>query len=225
MADSCKEMLFRWEDRPFNEMLSGVKRVVLDEELGGRGTFAKESFDAVISNLALHWVNDLPAVLRGLNQVLKPDGMLMASLLSEDSLYELRTSLQLAESERRGGISPRVSPLVKTTDMSSLLKQSKFNLVTIDVDEIVVDYPDLVTLLNDIELMGEQNSIARPPGPLTKDLLLATQAIYRSFHGNPDGTLPLTFRVMFMVGWKESASQPKPLERGSGKFDLKEVLG
>jgi NADH dehydrogenase [ubiquinone] 1 alpha subcomplex assembly factor 5 len=42
---------------------------------------------------------------------LKPDGVFVGAMFGGDTLFELRTSLQLAELEREGGISPRVSPL------------------------------------------------------------------------------------------------------------------
>lgn len=37
--------------------------------------------------------------------------MFIGAMMGGDSLFELRTSLQLAELEREGGISPRVSPM------------------------------------------------------------------------------------------------------------------
>jgi len=44
-------------------------------------------------------------------------------------------------------------------------------------------------------------------------------------HGNEDGTVPATFRVIYMIGWKKGENQPKPLERGSAQFALKDALG
>jgi NADH dehydrogenase [ubiquinone] 1 alpha subcomplex assembly factor 5 len=222
MVDSSKTMLHRWDDHEYNQVLK-LKKLVVDEETLEHEMLKPESFDAVLSNMSLHWVNDLPATLKKINTLLKKDGLFLASMISEDSLYELRTSLQLAESERRGGISPRVSPLVTVNDMSSLLRQNGFNLVTIDVDEIVVGYPDLFAILEDLQLMGEQNATNTLVSALPRDVLLAAQAIYKEFHGE-EGTLPLTYRVLFMIGWKSSESQPKSLERGSGEFSLKDVL-
>lgn len=223
MLDSSETMLNRWNDHQYNDMLK-VTKIVGDEEELDHPDLKPESFDAVLSNMSLHWVNDLPLTLKKINGLLKKDGLFLASMISEDSVYELRTSLQLAESERRGGISARVSPLVTVNDISSLLKQSGFNLVTIDVDEIVVGYPDLFAILEDLQLMGEQNATNTLVSALPRDLLLATQAIYKVFHGDSDGSLPLTYRVLFMIGWKASETQPKPLDRGSGEFSLKDVL-
>ncbi|MDB5406010.1 MAG: bioC 3, partial [Rhodospirillales bacterium] len=71
--------------------------------------FAPASFDAVLSALALHWVNDLPGALLQLRQALKPDGLLLASLLGGETLTELRQVLIDAEIAEEGGLSPRVS--------------------------------------------------------------------------------------------------------------------
>jgi SAM-dependent methyltransferase len=65
------------------------ERVLADEELI---PFEEGTFDLVISNLALHWVNDLPGVLTQIRRVLKPDGLFLASMFGEETLWELRFS-------------------------------------------------------------------------------------------------------------------------------------
>lgn len=45
--------------------------------------------------------------------MLKPDGLLLSCMLGGVSWQELRISCSLAEQEREGGVSPRVSPLVQ----------------------------------------------------------------------------------------------------------------
>jgi hypothetical protein len=54
-------------------------------------------------------------VLVQIKEALKPDGVFIGALLGGDTLFELRTSLQLAEVEREGGISPHVSPMAGTS--------------------------------------------------------------------------------------------------------------
>lgn len=87
-----------------------------------------------------------------------------------------RTSLQLAEIEREGGISPRVSPMtgtmspnhkillftksgLDTRDVSNLLGRAGFTLLTVDIDEITVNYPSMWELMEDLQAMGESNAI------------------------------------------------------------------
>lgn len=230
MFDSCKEMLYR-DSNPdefiFNSTLD-IDRVVGDEEsfvLANGSRLQSNSFDAVLSNMSMHWINDLPGVLSRIQDVLVPDGMFMASMLGGDTLFELRTSLQLAELERQGGVSPRVSPLADVKDMGALMQKAKYNLLTVDVDDIIVSYPDIFTLINDIQAMGESNSVLSRQPFIHRDVLLAAEAIYRSLHGNDDGSIPATFRIIYLIGWKPSENQPKPLKRGVGQVNLKDALG
>ena len=55
--------------------------------------FKPESFDAVFSCLSLHWVDDLPGLMIQARHLLKPDGLLLVSLLGGNSLIELKQAL------------------------------------------------------------------------------------------------------------------------------------
>ena len=190
--------------------------------------FDANSFDAVLSSLSLHWINDLPSVLSSINNILKPDAPFLAAMFGGDTLFELRSSLQLADLERRGGVSPHISPLADVRDVGNLLGRAGFKLLTVDVDDIVVEYPDTFALMTDIQAMGEGNAILKSMGgPMSRDVLLANEAIYRELHCKDDekDRIPATFRVIYMIGWKEGQGQPKPLERGSGRVNMKDVLG
>lgn len=226
MMDISKELLYRDDQLDFNSALD-VERLVLDEELvGGQDRpFPPNTFDAVLTSGSLHWVNDLPGTLGAIHDVLKPDGMFMGAMLGGDSLFELRTSLQLAEMERYGRVVPRLSPLADVKDMGGLLQQAKFNLLTIDVEDIIISYPSMWELVQDIQDAGESNAVKIRQAMIPRELLLGAEAIYKSMHGNDDGTVPATFRVIFMIGWKPHPDQPKPLERGSAEFSLKDALG
>ncbi|VDL72757.1 unnamed protein product [Nippostrongylus brasiliensis] len=72
-----------------------IERVVCDEEL--LEPFTTDQFDLLLSSLSGHWINDLPRWFRRCHDILKPDCPFIGALLAEDSLYELRCSLQLAE--------------------------------------------------------------------------------------------------------------------------------
>ncbi|KAI0136805.1 S-adenosyl-L-methionine-dependent methyltransferase [Xylariales sp. AK1849] len=221
-AESSETLLYRDVDLPFNEQISMAREVLADEETL---PYEPNTFDLVLSSLSLHWINDLVGMLAQINNILKPDCAFMGAMFGGDTLFELRTSLQLAEQERRGGISAHVSPLADVRDCGGLLQRVGFKMVGVDVDDIIVDYPDAFTLMQDLQAMGESNAVlGREMGPIQRDVLLATDAIYRELHGNPDGTIPATFRMIYMIGWKESEDQAKPLPRGSGEINLKDIL-
>ncbi|KAK5662867.1 hypothetical protein OQA88_6278 [Cercophora sp. LCS_1] len=221
-AESSESLLYRDADLPFNDQIQIARHVLNDEETL---PFEPSSFDMVMSSMSMHWINDLPGVLSQVNNLLKPDCPFIGAMLGGDTLFELRTSLQLAEQERRGGISPHVSPLADVRDVGGLLQRTGFKLLTVDVEDIVVDYPDMFALMEDLQAMGENNAVmGREMGPIGRDVLLAANAIYRELHGNDDGTVPATFRIIHMIGWRESPDQAKPLTRGSGEINLKDIL-
>ncbi|PHH74204.1 hypothetical protein CDD80_3229 [Ophiocordyceps camponoti-rufipedis] len=221
-VDSSETLLYRDAHDEFNTKLNITRRVLEDEE---SIPFEPQSFDLVLSSLSLHWINDLPGILTQINNVLKPDCPFVGAILGGDTLFELRTSLQLAEQERMGGMSPHVSPLADVRDVGGLLQKAGFKMLTVDVDDIIVDYPDTFALMQDLQAMAENNAVlGREMGPIRRDVLLANEAIYRSLHGNADGSIPATFRIIYMIGWREDANQPKPLPRGSAEVNLKDVL-
>ncbi|THV08196.1 S-adenosyl-L-methionine-dependent methyltransferase [Dendrothele bispora CBS 962.96] len=220
MIDSSEKALYR---DPCSEFEVQVERIHADEENLLR-TLEPNSQEAIVSCLSLHWINDLPGILVQIKEALKPDGLFLGAMFGGETLFELRTSLQLAEIDREGGISPHVSPMTETQDVSNLLGRAGFTLLTVDVDEVKVAYPSMWELMEDLRDMGESNAILGRRHFIHRDTLAAASAIYKELHGNEDGTIPATFQVIFMIGWKPAPSQPKPLERGSGKTNLKEVL-
>ncbi|KAF9435705.1 hypothetical protein BGZ76_005696 [Entomortierella beljakovae] len=218
MCDMSESMLNRDKDIEYEVPIE--RRVVDEENL----PFPENSLDCVVSSLSMHWINDLPGAMIQIQRSLKPDGVFIAGLFGGDTLYELRTSLQLAELDREGGISPRVSPMADSRDLGSLLSRAGFTLTTVDVDEVTVNYPSAIELMEDLRAMGESNAIINRRGYLSRDTMLAASAIYKEMYGNPDGSIPATFQILYMIGWKPAPTQFKPLERGTAKISLKDHL-
>jgi NADH dehydrogenase [ubiquinone] 1 alpha subcomplex assembly factor 5 len=197
---------------------------VVDEEML---PFEENSLDCVVCTGSLHWTNDLPGALIQIQRALKPDGLFIGAICGGDTLFELRTSLQLAEQEREGGISPRVSPMADSRDMVSLLSRAGFNIPTVDTDDVQVNYPSIFELMSDLRDMGESNAVIHRRMILKRDTLLAASVIYPRLHGNEDdgGSVPATYHMIFMVGWKPDPSQRQPLKRGTATKSMKEVFG
>ncbi len=90
-----------------------------------------------------------------------------------------RTALQLAQVDREGGISPHVSPMTDTRDISNLLGRAGFHLLTVDLDEIQVQYPSMWELMDDLKDMGENNAVIGRRSFLHRDTLAAASAVYK----------------------------------------------
>lgn len=186
--------------------------------------FAPASFDLVLSNLSLHWVNDLPGTLLQIRQILKPDGFFLAALFAAGSLAELGEAMIAAESAVLGGARPRLAPLADLRDLAGLLQRAGFALPVADLETITVTYADPIALLADLRGMGESNLTA-DAHPLRRDLLTRMGEEYRQRFAGTDGRVPATFRVVYLAGWAPHEAQQKPLRPGSARHRLAAALG
>jgi SAM-dependent methyltransferase len=198
-------------------------RVVADEEFL---PFAPGAFDLVASCLSLHWVNDLPGALIQLRHALRPDGLLLVSLLGGETLHELREALLEAEAEETGGAAPRVSPFADVRDAGSLLQRAGFALPVVDADTVTVSYPDALALMRDLRAMGEANALTERRRAFSRrGVLLRAAARYAERFADAAGRVPATFRIVTLTAWAPHAAQPKPLRPGSAAARLAEALG
>lgn len=202
---------------------SGHTSLVADEEVL---PFKPNSFDAVLSCLSLHWVNDLPGTLVQIRNALIPDGLFIGQLLGGRTLHELRTCLIEAETEIRGGAAMRVSPFADVQDISSLLQRAGFVMPVADTETVTVRYSNPISLFQDLRGMGEAASPvnAEQQPNLTKNIFFRAIEIYSEKFSDPDGKFLATFEVVTASGWSPGPDQPSPLKRGSAKASLTEAL-
>ena len=188
--------------------------------------FGEGKFDLIVSNMSLHWVNDLPGALIQIRRALKPDGLFLAAMAGGGTLGELRGALLEAETELAGGASPRVSPFVDLRDAGALLQRAGFALPVADGDLIPVRYENALKLMADLRGMGEANALAAAPRHFTRrDVIMRAAEIYRERHEGPDGRIPASFQIVYMIGWSPDPSQQKPLRPGSATTRLADALG
>ncbi|MEI8395875.1 MAG: methyltransferase domain-containing protein [Rhodospirillaceae bacterium] len=175
--------------------------------------FSDSSFDLVISNLSLHWVNDLPGALVQVRRVLRPDGVFAAAMLGGNTLTELRRCLLEAELALAGGVAPRVSPFAGLLDAAHLLQRAGFTLPIADSETITVTYSDVFRLMGDLRGMGETGALLarsrRPPG---RALFLETARRYAESHAGPDGRITATFEILYLFGHAPGPDQQQPLK-------------
>ncbi|MCB2102610.1 MAG: methyltransferase domain-containing protein [Rhodobacterales bacterium] len=216
------ETLIQADPSPALAALAPGMALAMDEETLA---LADASLDLVVSNLALHWVNDLPGCLIQARRALKPDGLFLAAMLGGETLRELRWALTEAEQRVSGGVSPRVSPFADVRDAGALLQRAGFALPVVDLDEITVSYGDPLRLMADLRAMGESNAVlARRRQPAPRRLLAEAAGLYRERFGDADGRVPATFQVLFLTAWSPHETQQRPAARGSGQVSLTDAL-
>lgn len=197
-------------------------KLILDEETL---PFTEHTFDLILSNLTLHWVNDLPGTLLQIKQILKPDGLFLGVLFGGETLNELRQSLLAAEAELEGGASPRVAPFVDVRDAGNLLQRAGFTMPVADIDTVRTSYGDPLSLMKELQAMGENNVMNERRKTFSrKETLLKAAQYYRDHFADDEGRVGATFQLLFLTGWAPAPGQPEPLKPGSGKVSLKDAL-
>ncbi|KAK9078478.1 hypothetical protein SSX86_002535 [Deinandra increscens subsp. villosa] len=222
MMDSSYDMVKLCKDAEKDLSSDGIETSFLvgDEEFL---PIKESSVDLVISCLGLHWTNDLPGAMIQSRLALKPDGLFLAAIFGGETLKELRIACTIAHMEREGGVSPRISPLAQVRDAGNLLTRAGFTLPGVDVDEYQVRYNSALELIEHLRAMGETNALVNRIKFLKRDTALATAAVYESMFAAEDGTIPATFQVIYMTGWREHESQQKAKRRGSATVSFKDI--
>jgi SAM-dependent methyltransferase len=170
--------------------------VVADED---RLPFADASFDLIVSAGSLHGVNDLPGALVQVRRALAPGGLFLAAFVAGESLAELRRAFLEAESELRGGVSPRTMPMVDVAEGAGLLQRAGFTMPVADVDTVQVRYADLFKAMAELRGAGEAN-ILSSRRPLRRDVLMAAAAKFQEGAG-PDGRVAVRVQILHLAGW------------------------
>ncbi len=182
-------------------------------------------FDLIISVLTLHHINDLPGFLIQITRLLKADGVFLANMFGGETLFELRQSLLQTEIDNFGGASPRVMPFADKRQMGDLMQRARFSLPVVDSDLVHISYKVLPTLLKDIRGMAEGLTIEKRNRKFVGKSFFINAAIqYKELFAKADQTLPATFEVISLIGWRDHQSQQKPLKRGSAEHSLAEAL-
>ena len=109
LAQNSRYRAFPWQRRPWNMV--------------GEAThlpFGRDTFDLVLSNMALHWTTNLPNTLQEIRRVLAPDRLLLFTVAGEETLWELHTCLAQLDQEQYGHIKKRGQELPSLETLGDL---------------------------------------------------------------------------------------------------------
>ncbi len=129
--------------------------VQLDEE---NPAFAEGSFDLIVSNLNLHWINNLPKFLSEIYSILQKDGLFIANLIGEKSLYSLRKILFECE-KHENNYGMRIMPMLKFETLAGLMQAQGFTMPVVDKDIYHFPEIDLYEFLVELRNIGENNNL------------------------------------------------------------------
>lgn len=199
----------------------GPGGVVADAEAS---PFAEGAFDLAVSLLDLHAANDPIGVLAQIARALKPDGLFIGVMLGAGTLGELRAALAEAEIAVEEGLSPRIFPFADVRDAGGLLQRAGFALPVADMERITVRYGDPMRLFADLRGAGESNVLSGRRRQFLKRAVLARALALYGAAAGADGRVTASFVFLTLTGWTPHESQQKPLQPGSGRVSLAEVL-
>ena len=185
--------------------------------------FGNERFDLIVSVGTLDTVNDLPGALLLIRKALRPDGLFLAACAGAGNLPRLRGALAAADA-LRDSAAPHIHPQIDVRSAGDLLTRAGFALPVADCQEVLVRFPTLHGLVDDLRAMGATNCLerrARVP-ILRAGLAAATVEFMR--HAERDGKVSERFQILYLTGWSPSPDQPRPARRGSGSRSLADVL-
>lgn len=151
---------------------------------------AATSADLIWSNLALHWHPQPHRVFQEWRRVLRVDGLLMFSCFGPDTFRELR--------EAWAGIdgAAHALPFVDMHDFGDMLVDAGFATPVMDMETITVTYADADRLLADVRAWGGNPLQTRSRGLLGRAAHARMRAALEAKR-RPDGTLPLSFEIIY----------------------------
>ena len=156
--------------------------------------FPDQSFDLIFSNLVFHWCEHLDALFYELQRILRPNGLLLFSILGPDTLKELRHCWSKVDQYTH------INQLIDMHDIGDCLLQQKFLDPVMDREALTINYPDIYSLFNDLKALGSLNLTKNKCSGLMghnvlKRLIQAYECL-RASNGKL-GKLPASFEIIY----------------------------
>lgn len=156
--------------------------------------FGNASVGLLFSNLTLQWCNYLQRAYGEFARVILPGGLLVFSTFGPDTLKELRASFAAVDGHSH------VNSFQDLHDVGDGLVASGFCDVVVDAERIMMTYPDVMSLMKDLKVLGAHNvTSGRPRGLTGKQRMQRMTQAYEAYRNA--GVLPATYEVVYAHAW------------------------
>jgi len=162
---------------------------------------ADASADVVFSNLMLQWCDELDLVLAEVSRVLKPEGFFAFTTFGPDTLKELRAAWSAAEDGHC-----HVNAFIDMHDVGDALVRAGLTEPVLDVERVVLTYPDAISVMRELKAIGAHNVTAGRARGLTGRRRWQRVSEAYEVQRRPDG-IPATYEVIYGAAWGSSASR------------------
>lgn len=153
--------------------------------------FENASVDLIVSNLVIHWCNDLLLIFKEFQRILKPEGVLLFSTLGPDTLYELRASWATVDNYSH------VNTFLDMHPIGDDLLEAQFNDPVMDREYITINYSSVGEIMRDLKKIGAHNVTGgRRQGLTGKSNFKRMMRAYDEYR-NQEGLFPVTYEVIY----------------------------
>jgi len=151
----------------------------------------KASVDAVVSNLALQWCQNLSQVFNGFNEVLKEGGQVFFSTFGSATLRELKCSWKTVDDYSH------VNEFFTVDQLHFYLQKSGFKSIIIETKVYQSNYQSVMGLMRELKGIGAHNVLSGRNRKLTsKGQMRKMIEVYNKYRSN--GVIPATYEIIFV---------------------------
>ena len=111
-------------------------------------------FDLIYSNFFCQLTSNFEKLIKNIFQCLNPNGFFIATIPSNENIYQLVNSMYETDNILYGGMYQRVNPVLDTNDIFKLLKLYNFDSPLINTNNFKIEYSGFKKLLDDIRILN-----------------------------------------------------------------------
>jgi malonyl-CoA O-methyltransferase len=162
---------------------------------------APRRFDLVFSSLAVQWSTQEPRLFAEVLRVLRPGGLFLFTSFGPDTLHELRSAWAAIDEH------PHVNQFVDMHDVGDALVKAGFMDPVMDMEVLVLEYREVMTLMRDLKASGATNAArGRAPGLTGRQRLQRVIEAYEPFRR--EDRYPASYEVIYGATFGPPEGQP-----------------
>jgi malonyl-CoA O-methyltransferase len=152
-------------------------------------------YPLVTSCSSLHWAASISEAMKKLSRLLAPNGKLIAQLMIEGTLEELRNARMRAAPGK-----PPLGRLPRMDEVATALSEAGLRIAKQTEERIVVAYSSPAELLAGIHEQGVTGgSVSRSTAPLTRSELRRLAEEYEASYRSENNEVYATYRAAYFV--------------------------
>lgn len=156
--------------------------------------YENNSIDFIFSNLYFHFSPDPEGLFKQLSKILKPNGLLMFSMLGPDTLKELRFAWGAVDQYKH------IHDFYDLHDVGDSLMRTHFSEPVMDMEQLTITYKNPEAIFSDLKNTNSVNILSDRRKTLTGKKrfqhFLKELDTYKK-----DNKIPLTFEIIYGHAW------------------------